>query len=174
MKKAVAKTKAGKEQATLSEKRRKAGERTQFKPGQSGNPAGRPKGLLDFKTRLGFAITRYAEEFAAQHNTKHPKKQITPDDVDIMGDIFVQLINKARNGDLKAIDSLLDRTYGKATQPVELGGIQGNPLAEAQRKQAMAEVEAWERQWETLGVKSGNKKHGSDTVDKGAKAAGRK
>jgi len=119
------------------------------------------------------AVDLLAEQYVAQHNKKH-KAKITIDEVDIMGDIFAQLVNKARNGDQKAIDSLLDRVYGKATQPVEVGGIVGNPLAEAQRKAAMAEVEAWESQWENLGVKSGNKKHGSDTSDKRTKAKGGK
>ena len=101
---------------------------TPFQPGQSGNPAGRPKGVLNFKTRLEMALSALAVEFAAQYNKKHPNKPINADDVDIMGDIFQQFVNKARNGDLKAIDSLLDRAYGKAVQPLKHQGDPENPL----------------------------------------------
>lgn len=140
-----------------------------YKKGQSGNPKGRPKGLLDFKTRLRIAIDRLAEGFVEQHNSKYPKKPITVEDVDIMGDIFAQYVNKARAGDQKAIDSLLDRAYGKATQPVEIGGIVGNPLADAQTKAAEAEIEAWQSQWDSMGVKRGDKKNADNTTDKRTK-----
>lgn len=140
-----------------------------YKKGESGNPKGRPKGLLDFNTRVNIAIDRLANEFVKQHNNKH-KDKITLDDVDIMGDVFAQLVNKARSGDLKAVDSLLDRAYGKATQPVEVGGIKDNPLAEAQRKAAMAEADAWQAQWLSVTEeKDANKKTTRKTKKKSNK-----
>ena len=122
--------------------------------GPSPNPKGRPKGILNFSTRLNMAIDRLAHEYAQQHNKKFKEqiaagiiKPIDEDDVDIMGDIFAKYVNAARNGDLKTAKDLLDRSYGKAIQKVEVGGIEGNPLAEAQMKAARAEADAWERSW---------------------------
>lgn len=120
----------------------------------SHNPKGRPKGILNFSTRLNMAIDRLAHEYAQQHNKKFKDqiaagvvKAIDESDVDIMGDIFAKYVNAARNGDLKTAKDLLDRSYGKAIQKVEVGGIEGNPLAEAQMKAARAEADAWERSW---------------------------
>lgn len=137
-----------------------------FQPGQSGNPAGRPKGKLNFDTRVDLAIEMLAHQFVDQFNKTNKKriasgrlKPMTVDEVDIEGDIFRQYINRARNGDTKLLTDFLDRRHGKATQPVQIGSIAGDPLVEAQIKAAEAEVAAWEAQWESLGVRSGNKKH---------------
>lgn len=111
---------------------------------------GRPKGLLNFKTRLQMAINRLALEYVQQHNAKpgNKKNQITVDDVDIMGDVFAQYINKARNGSEKVIDSLLDRAYGKAKQPVEHSGsientVEMNIKIEEAKKKAKAMQDKW-------------------------------
>lgn len=122
---------------------------TPFEPGRSGNPEGRPKGKRNFDTLVDLAIEALAVQFAEQHNKqkKNKYKQMKAEDVDIEADIFRQFINRARNGDLKAIDSFLDRRHGKAVQPIEHGGITGNPLTEAQIKAAEAEVEAWQELW---------------------------
>lgn len=141
---------------------------TQFKPGKSGNPKGKAKGVLNFATRLDMALDRLTDVHVEQYNKKH-KKKITAEDVDIMGDVIAQLVNKARNGDQKAIDSLLDRAYGKATQPLEVGGMQDNPLVEAQRKAALAEADAWQAQW----LKLGNKKHADTTTTTTSKGKGK-
>lgn len=116
------------------------GKDTQFKPGQSGNPKGKPKGILNFKTRLEMATKVLAEKFAADYNNKYAKgikakqrKAMTVEEVDILGDIFLQYVNKARSGDLKAIDSLLDRAYGKAVQPLKHSGDQENPIEHSLR-----------------------------------------
>lgn len=130
------------------------------KPGEpSNNPKGRPRGVLNFQTRLNMAIDRLAEEFVKQHNAKRKKSisegvdasklppEITVEDVDIMGDVFAKYVNAARNGDLKTAKDLMDRAYGRAIQKVEVGGIEGNPLIEAKIKAAEAEADAWERSW---------------------------
>lgn len=126
-----------------------------FKPGQSGNPKGKPKGLLDFKTRLKMAIDVLAVKFAEDYNKKYAKQikdglkvEMKSKDVDILGDVFMQYVNKARNGDLKAMDSIFDRTYGKAKQPVELGGLNGEPIkhevvVKEQAKKAKSFVDKW-------------------------------
>lgn len=91
---------------------------------------GRPKGKLNFDTRVDMAIEFLAEQYVAQHNAKkeNKNKQITREDVDIEGDIFAQMLQKARAGNEKMIDSFLDRRHGKAKQTIELGGVDGDPI----------------------------------------------
>lgn len=76
----------------------------QFKPGQSGNPAGLPKGTRWMKTRL--------RELLEQGG---------------LGDkVLDALINKAKDGDVQAIREILDRIDGKVAQGIEAehtGGI---------------------------------------------------
>jgi Family of unknown function (DUF5681) len=71
---------------------------TQFRPGQSGNPAGRPQGAKNFATAI-------EEELQAQvvvtENGK--RKRISKRQV-----IAKHLVNKAASGDLKAIPLLLN------------------------------------------------------------------
>ena len=68
-----------------------------FKPGQSGNPAGLPKGTRWMKTRL--------RELLEQGG---------------LGDkVLDALINKAKDGDVQAIREILDRIDGKVAQEVE-------------------------------------------------------
>ena len=110
---------------------------------QVGGP-GRPKGKLNYDTRVDMAIEllalKYVEETNKKNKSKKGYKPITLDDVDIEGDIFAQHVNKARNGDRHFIDSFLDRRHGKAKQPVELTGRDGGPveyemmIAEGQKK----------------------------------------
>lgn len=106
-----------------------------FKPGQSGNPGGRPKGKRDFNTLVDLAIEALALDYVRQTNEQGRKKKgyidISLEDVDIEADIFKQFMNKARNGDIKAIDSFLDRRHGKAKQPIEVSGIDGDPIKHA-------------------------------------------
>lgn len=110
---------------------------------------GRPKGLLNYKTRVTMAIEALAQKYIDDYNKKHPKgKQLTLDDVDILGDIFQQAVNKARNGDHKSIIDLFDRLYGKATQPVELSGKDGNPIEyEIKLKEAQERLKNNQAKW---------------------------
>ncbi len=77
-----------------------------FQKGQSGNPAGKPKGARHFSTLIREAITRVAEDTG------------TSDDKEIVK----ALVEKAKKGDLKAIDTVLDRVDGKAEQTINLEG----------------------------------------------------
>lgn len=118
-----------------------------FKPGESGNPTGRAKGALDYKTRVSMAVDVLAQKYVADYNSKH-KKQINIDDVDIYGDIFQQALNKARNGDIRAIIDFFDRLYGKAKTQVEVSGPNGNPI-EHVTALALAdeETDEWVKMW---------------------------
>lgn len=130
---------------------------------------GRPKGRLDFNTRVDMAIEVLAMKYVKDYNAKKENKnrQITLDDVDIEGDIFAQFLNKARNGDMKAIDSFLDRRNGKATISVELTGKGGGPVSYAMKMAEVdAETDAWFDTWvkekEILDSKEDDKETGPE------------
>ena len=114
-----------------------------IKPGETRNPNGRPKGKLNFDTRVDMAIEYLAQELVRKHNAdpKNKNKQLKVEEIDIEGDIFAQLINKARSGNDKMIDSFLDRRHGKATARIELTGKGGNPIEiEEKRKEAKSKA----------------------------------
>lgn len=136
------------EKPKITERKPKAVEKTNSKGNKRGTSPesqsnlkkdagpGRPKGKLNFDTRVDMAMSvlamKYVEDFNKGIDKKGKKiknfKPITLDDVDIEGDIFAQFINKARNGNDRMIDSFLDRRHGKATQPIEMSGKDGNPI----------------------------------------------
>lgn len=70
-----------------------------FQPGQSGNPAGRPK-TKPFKRALQEAL------------------KAADDDSEMMQAIALALVNKAKEGDVPAIKEIADRLDGKVTQPI--------------------------------------------------------
>ena len=181
MAKATKKKVDGKKTAkrTRSEVNKENGKATQFQPGNTFGK-GRPKGLLNLSTRLEIGLNALAIEFAEKHNEKYAgqiksKKMeaMTEEDVDIMGDIFRQYINLARNGNLKAIDSLMDRAYGKATAKVELSGDPDHPIRhEHEMAEVDAEVESWIDGWfnpkKKTKVSVKKKAHGDSKTDTGA------
>ena len=69
----------------------------QFKPGQSGNPRGRPKGSLNVATVLAKTLR---EKLTVMENGR--RKTITKLDAAVK-----QLVNKAATGDARAIHLLL-------------------------------------------------------------------
>lgn len=81
-----------------------------FKPGQSGNPAGRKKGSKNRST-----IAR--EWLAANTNIKNPltgqSEDLSQEDI-----ITLALIKKARRGNVAAYQALMDSAWGKPTQQV--------------------------------------------------------
>ena len=70
------------------------------------NPKGKAKGTRHFSTLIREAITRVAEDTG------------TSDDKEIVK----ALVQKAKEGDLKAVDMVLDRVDGKAEQTINLDG----------------------------------------------------
>jgi uncharacterized protein DUF5681 len=75
---------------------RRPPKRTQFKPGRSGNPKGRPKGTLNIATVIERALR---EKVSIQENGK--SKTVNKLEAAVM-----QLSNKAVAGDLKAFQLL--------------------------------------------------------------------
>ena len=75
---------------------RKPPKASQFKPGQSGNPKGRPKGVRNFKTDLDEALRALVEV-----KTNGGVRRIT-----MQKALLQTLAEKARDGDLRAIQHL--------------------------------------------------------------------
>ena len=91
----------------------------QFKKGQSGNPAGKPKGVQHSKTR----ILRLLELVQKKRNP------ITGEDEDftVLELMDMQMIAKALKGDQKAYDVIVDRLEGKPKQTTDItADIKGN------------------------------------------------
>ncbi len=86
------------------------GNRHGFKPGQSGNPGGRPKSKL---------VTQAYQELLEEVDRKSGKTfaQI----------IAEKVIREALNNNLAAVKEITDRTEGKAAQAVVVGGAGGGP-----------------------------------------------
>lgn len=80
-------------------------ELNQFKPGQSGNPEGRPKGTKNLSTILREMLELEIEVDGVK---------ITQKDA-----IIKQLIKKSTAGELNAIQEVFDRTEGKAKQEIK-------------------------------------------------------
>ena len=90
----------------------KDGAVTQFKKGQSGNPAGRPKGVPNTKTRLLRFLT--LEQEGTNPVTKEREQFTVAELMDL------QQIAKALKGDLQAYSALLDRLEGKPASTTDL------------------------------------------------------
>lgn len=90
---------------------------TSFKPGQSGNSAGRPKGIPNTKTRMRRLLEL----------TEKIKNPVTGEleEFTIMEQLDMQLIAKARMGNLRAYKEIVDRIEGKATQAVDMTSGRG-------------------------------------------------
>ena len=70
---------------------------TRFKPGKSGNPKGRTKGHQNFNTLLRNTLSQTIEVFKSGNKHKMPKYAV----------MITTLVNKALQGDMRAINVLL-------------------------------------------------------------------
>ena len=86
-----------------------------FKPGQSGNPKGRPPGVKNFSTIFEEALKKIAKAT----KTKEAQVEI---------DLVIKAIAKARGGDYKFYKDIFDRVYGLPKQKMEIGGEGGLPF----------------------------------------------
>ena len=75
---------------------------TEFKPGQSGNPNGRPKKLPELDKLLADVLGEEKDGLTAAEA------------------ILKALRMKAAKGDIRAAEVLLDRAYGKAKQTLDV------------------------------------------------------
>lgn len=74
---------------------------TPFKPGQSGNPHGRPKKLPKIDDLLQDILGSQEDKDSEAHA------------------ILLSLVQQAKKGNVKAAEILLDRAYGKAKQSID-------------------------------------------------------
>lgn len=92
---------------------------TQFKKGQSGNPAGKPKKLP--------AIDDLLSEVLGDDGSGKSEARA----------IIEALHKRAKKGDVRAAELLLERAYGKPKQPIEHSGeIKGFTISAASGKGA--------------------------------------
>lgn len=96
------------EQTVEAQKRGRIENLKPWKPGESGNPGGRPRKRL---------IDRELEEMLSSEDSSLAKA------------IAKALVNRARRGDLKAIQLVAERTEGRPRQAMEVSGPDGERLA---------------------------------------------
>jgi hypothetical protein len=99
---------------------------TPFKPGQSGNPGGRPKKA---------PITDYLRDQLEAPIPEAMKAKLPPIFIEVYGTdatfgqmVAFKIIAQAAEGNMQAAGMLLDRTEGKVPQGVRLGGEDGGPV----------------------------------------------
>lgn len=107
----------------------KALEATKYKKGKVPT-GGRPKGALSLKERLN----KYLE---MEMKTKMPDGTIT--DKQVLDNVILSLLAKAIKGDVRAIEVVLERQFGKEADKVELTGRDGQPI-EIEHSRRLQEV----------------------------------
>jgi hypothetical protein len=83
----------------------------QFKPGQSGNPAGRPRGAKNFATAIEQELDARVTVTENGRRRRISKREV----------IAKHLVNKAASGDLKAIPLLLNEARAQENNPAGSG-----------------------------------------------------
>jgi len=118
---------------------RKPPKRTQFKPGKSGNPKGRPKGVPNFSTDVGKALSKSVK---VQKNGRDSSMSTQ------MASLLV-LREKALHGDLRALDHLLDlasrHEARQQTGPARELNVDDRAILAAYVKGALEQRQAEER-----------------------------
>jgi len=99
---------------TQQRKRRGAPPEYLFKPGQSGNPNGRPKGSKNFTTLFEKAVKDVAKKLELGED---------PDAVEIQ--IIQRGIKEALSGKYPFYKDLFDRIYGKPAEVIKLDAEEG-------------------------------------------------
>jgi len=84
-----------------------------FKKGQSGNPAGRPKGSKNFDTLFEAAIKRIVKE-----------KKLPIKDPEM--ELVVKAVVEALKGNYPFFRDIMDRRYGRPKQPIS--GVPDEPI----------------------------------------------
>ena len=98
----------------------------QFKPGQSGNPAGRKKGSKNLSTLLRQAMEEQVTINVNGRSRRIPKMEAA----------FIQLVNRAAGGDTKATKMAVDILAATETRDAAKSG--GEVLSPEARRQNTA------------------------------------
>jgi hypothetical protein len=87
---------------------------TRFKPGQSGNPNGRPRGAKNFAIAIGQELDSRVTVTENGRRRRISKREV----------IAKHLVNKAASGDLKAIPLLLNEARARENDPADAASAQ--------------------------------------------------
>lgn len=110
-----------------------------WEPGQSGNPAGKPKGARNrntvLKEMLGLKMPK-------DKNGKEQRNPLDPDDQDFTVEkgVTAALLRKALQGDVNAIREVLDTAYGKNKDVHEITGKDGAPIETSRKNFTLEEA----------------------------------
>ncbi len=85
-----------------------------FKPGQSGNPNGRPRGAKNFAIAIGQELDSRVTVTENGRRRRISKREV----------IAKHLVNKAASGDLKAIPLLLNEARARENDPADTASAQ--------------------------------------------------
>lgn len=100
--------------------------RTSWKPGQSGNPGGRPK------------VSAEVRELAREHGPKAIQR-------------LVALMNsKNESVAVRASEAILDRGYGRPTQAMELAGKDGGPITHKEEPKKIDWSQLTDDEWKCV------------------------
>lgn len=99
--------------------RKKGGPGRPWKPGESGNPGGRPKGFSAFvRAKVGDSGEKLVEAALLIASGKPKERQA----------FFGENVRVTARERMLAVEYLTDRGWGKAPQTVELTGVDGEPI----------------------------------------------
>ena len=104
-------------------------EETQFKPGQSGNPAGRPKKIYKILRESGFSIEDIRDAFAEigwQKQEELEAIMLDPEKPVILKVIAKAFLKGSDKGDYRYVREILEQTMGKPKEQMDVttGGEQ--------------------------------------------------
>lgn len=120
----------------------------QFKPGQSGNPKGRPKNRvpdmlvtalnLKSKKQIQAGLTKEEVEMWEEFIMTAPTDTIALLAQDATIPVYARalarsIILEIKNGKTTTLDKIRDRRFGKQAEKLELTGKDGAPIVEAVR-----------------------------------------
>ena len=109
---------------------------SQFKPGQSGNPRGRPKGILNFATDL-----KHTLEAPITLNDGGKTKRVSTQKA-----VLLRMREKALKGDARALDRLLDFarifSVGPTEATTKIVSADDQAILDAFREEVLAAAKA--------------------------------
>jgi hypothetical protein len=111
------------EQSNNKKKRGNTQNLIPYKPGQSGNPKGRPKRAVSYLTGKGYKLTEINDTIQEMvgMNIAELKKVRESDNATILEKTIAEALKKGlEKGNLESIETLLNRVYGKPKQDYDI------------------------------------------------------
>jgi len=97
-------------------------EQYQWKPGQSGNPRGRPRKIFSRFKNAGYKLSEVNDtiQYLVQLSEAEIKDILKRQDITVLEKTVCKAILKSlKNGSLYSIETLLSRVYGKPKETVD-------------------------------------------------------